>query len=200
MQRLVIENQYFPNVIVINSLSLGTYYVLEQYENYQKMSFRNRTMIVGANGAIPLSIPLEDGRDQKRRIRDVKISYTSNWQVQHLRTIASCYNRSPWFEFYSNELESLFEEKPKYLFDWNLKCVEWVFQKLELGIDIIQTESYKSNYEDPAILDLRNQIRPATLQNFDHQCPKYSQVFEDRIGFLPGMSSLDLLFCTGRKR
>jgi hypothetical protein len=48
---------------------------LKEYEHYQKGSFRNRTIIPGANGLIPLSVPLQNGRDQRALFKNIKIAY-----------------------------------------------------------------------------------------------------------------------------
>src|ERR1035437_9978726 len=105
---LITEFQYFPSIILYKNLNKFSNIVFEQYEYYQKMSFRNRCRIVGAGGAIDLSIPLEKGRDQRSLIRDVRISGVRPWQAEHWKTILSCYSRSPWFEFYRDGLEELY--------------------------------------------------------------------------------------------
>src|SRR5579872_5915140 len=97
---LITDFQYFPSIILYNNLYKFSNIVFEQYEYYQKMSFRNRCRIAGAGGIIDLSIPLEKGRDQRSLIRDVRISGARQWQAEHWKTILSCYSRSPWFEFY----------------------------------------------------------------------------------------------------
>ena len=98
--KLIIESQSFYPVIFYKNSSQFSYILFDQYESYQKMSFRNRFMIAGANGIISLTVPLENGREQKRLMKDVRISNAHSWQKQHWKTIESCYNKSPWFEFY----------------------------------------------------------------------------------------------------
>jgi WbqC-like protein family len=53
---------------------------------------------------------------------------------------------------------------------------------------------------DNNILNLRNSILPKahkTKDDLHFVAPVYNQVFEDRLGFLPNLSALDLLFCCG---
>src|SRR5580658_7890826 len=108
---LLTEYQYFPAISLYSALNKNTNVIFEQYEHYQKMSFRNRCIISGANGRIHLSVPLAFGREQKTLTREVKILASSDWQKSHWKTIVSCYNRSPWFEFYRNELEALYKKQ-----------------------------------------------------------------------------------------
>ena len=194
---LLIEYQYFPSVILFNTSFNFSNIVFEQYEFYQKMGFRNRCRIAGANGVIDLSIPLENGRDQKAFIRDVKIAGSHRWQAAHWKSILSCYNRSPWFEFYRDSLEKLYRRPFVFLVDWDLECFEWALESMEIKPGISFTETFRPVYEEIAWKDWRNKIRPGNLEELP--AVKYRQVFEDRLGFLPNLSILDLLFCEGKR-
>jgi hypothetical protein len=88
---LIIDIQYFPSIILYKSLYKFSNIVFDQYETYQKMGFRNRCQIAGAQGVVNLSVPLVQGRDQKTLVRDVRISYRQPWAAQHWKTIVSCY-------------------------------------------------------------------------------------------------------------
>lgn len=168
---------------------------IERYETYQKMSFRNRTVIAGSNGLINLSVPLEKGRSQKLLIRDIKISYSENWQEQHWRSIKSCYGNSPFFEYYENSLFLQFQQKQVFLLDLNLSLMEWVKKQLKLNAVLEMTEAYQTD-PGPEIFDGRNLSKPKTLEEGSEPI-RYTQVFEDRIGSQPNLSILDLIFCVG---
>jgi hypothetical protein len=177
--------------------------VFEQYESYQKMSFRNRCQIAGAEGAIDLSIPLVRGRDQKALLKDVRISASQPWQSQHWKTIVSCYSRSPWFEFYRDELEELYRKQWDFLLDWNLVCFEWTLKVLGISIPVSLTDSYEKRYSGDLVTDWRGKILPkhraGGMAGLDVPVSPYRQVFEERIGFIPNLSVLDLLFCEGKQ-
>ena len=193
---LLIENQYLSPISLYLTLEGSSNIVFEQFEVYQKRSFRNRCIIAGANGQISLSIPLHEGREQKRFIRDIRIANQYGWQDQHWKTIVSSYNRSPWFEYYKSSLEKFYVKRFEFLFDWNLALFEWTIQKLEMDKVAELTYHFEKEYDDHEWLDLRNKLLPKNYQNF--KVPNYSQVFMDRSGFLPNLSILDLLFCEGK--
>jgi len=193
---LISEIQYFPSVILYKYLYKFSNIVFEQYESYQKMSFRNRCMIAGANGAVTLSIPLETGRNQKTLMKDVRISNSEKWQSRHWKSIESSYNKSSWFEFYKDELKALYEKPVDFLADWNLYCFEWSVKKLGTGFSFSNSASFTKEYNPDEFLDLRNAILPKNYTEFEPI--KYTQVFEDRTGFIPNLSILDLLFCEGK--
>jgi hypothetical protein len=194
---LIIEYQYLPNVYLFSILYNKTNIVFEQYENYQKMSFRNRCLLAGSGGVIGLSVPLEKGRDQKALITEVRIDNSSDWQERHWRTIESCYRKSPWFEYYALSLEEFYKKKYEILVDWNLGLFNWSITQLGLQLAIGQTESYQKIYDNQTVTDLRNQVLPKNYQSFP--CAPYRQVFEERTGFLPNLSVLDLIFCEGKR-
>ena len=193
---LLIENQYLAPFSLYLTLEGSSNIVFEQFEVFQKRSFRNRCIIAGANGPVSLSIPLHEGREQKRFIRDIRIANQYGWQDQHWKTIVSSYNRSPWFEYYKSSLEKFYVKRFEFLFDWNLALFEWTIQKLEMDKVAELTYHFKKEYDDHEWLDLRNKLLPKNYQNF--KVPNYSQVFMERSGFLPNLSILDLLFCEGK--
>ena len=161
---------------------------------YRKMSFRNRCLIAGAQGMISLSVPLEQGRNQQIPMNEVRISYTEKWQSRHFKSIRSAYNRSPFFDFYADELAAIYQRPFELLTDWNLCCLEWIKDKLVWRTGIRFTDS-AIPYQSDGIMDLRNRVLP---NNFMEWKPvKYRQVFEERTGFFPNLSILDPLFNCG---
>ena len=196
MNTLLIENQLFPTIdyfkILINHPNL----IIEAFEKYQKMSFRNRYVIFGSNGLIHLTIPIKGGRQQKLKFSKVEIDYSQNWQVKHWRGLTSSYSNSPYFEFYEDRLKSLIFSEEKYLFSYNLKALKWILSSINLDVKISFTSEYKNKYEN--LVDFRNLLLPKNFQRIDFiYQPKYTQVFEDRLGFQPNLSILDLLFAAG---
>jgi len=164
--------------------------IFDKDEHFQKMTARNRYDISGANNRIKLSIPLTKGREQRIVMSDVIIYNEERWQVQHWRTLVSVYKRSPFFDHYEDSLKTLFETPFTHLTAFNLASVIWVKEQLKLDFNIQQTENYIREYPKE-IIDLRHAKNsfPATI--------KYYQVFEDRIGFQPDLSILDLMFSEG---
>ncbi|MGE5106705.1 MAG: WbqC family protein [Sphingobacteriales bacterium] len=193
---LVVECQYLPPVSLFKSLGNVSDVKIEQYEYYQKFSFRNRCLLAGPNGILSLSVPLEDGRDQKRLIRDVKISYAENWQLRHWRSIHDAYRKSPFFEEYMDDIKSFFETKPAFLFDWNLMWLEWLVKQSGLKVNMDFTKEYVKEYPE-GYIDLRSKITPKNYLEQSSGSPEYVQVFSERRGFQPNLSFLDMLLCEG---
>ncbi len=194
-KHLIIECQYFGSSNYINMLFQFSNIKIEQYESYQKMSFRNRCVVAGSNGLVNLSIPLENGRNKKQLMRDMRISYLGRWQVEHWRTIESCYSRSPYFEFFRDDVKNLIDKNQTFLLDKNMAILEWLKKTLRIPGEISLTDSYHKEYPAEAA-DKRNYILPKNFQEMPAAF-EYTQVFADRIGFQPNLCILDLLFCSG---
>jgi hypothetical protein len=216
IMNLIIDIQYFPSIILYKNLYKFSNVVFDQYEAYQKMGFRNRCQIAGAQGVVDLSIPLVKGRGQKTLVRDVRVSDRLPWAAQHWKTIVSCYNRSPWFDHYRDELEGLYRQRFDYLLDWDMACFDWSIRALGLGIPMGLTEGWVREYLSEGDVDWRGRLRPKDLgvegakggsrdvdragaERIVTSWPvRYRQVFEERTGFIPNLSILDLLFCEGK--
>jgi len=193
---ILFDLQYFPPITYFSALYNQSYVYLDIYESYRKMSFRNRCQIAGADGIVSLSIPLKQGRNQLAAVNLVEISNSENWQARHFKSICSVYNRSPFFEYYADELNAIYQLRVERLAEWNLVCLDWLHLKLEWPAKIRFTDSAIA-YGTPGWEDHRNLVLP---KNHDLWQPvKYRQVFEEKTGFLPNLSVLDLIFNTGNE-
>jgi hypothetical protein len=166
--------------------------ILDKAEHFEKMSYRNKYYITGSSGMICLSIPLQKGREQRNPVGTIRISNAERWQVQHWRTLVSVYKRSPYFDHYEPSLRQLFEREFDLLADFNLASITWLRQQLKADFLIETTDTYQKEFNEAT--DLRNMKR-SKEKGLNY--PEYYQLFEERNGFLPNLSLLDLLFSEG---
>ena len=159
----------------------------------------NRCTLLGGNGPITLTVPLDGGRNQKTIFKEIKILNKEKWQDRHWKTINSCYNKSPWFDHYRDSLGLLYAKRFELLIDWNFSCLEWICDKLAISTRFSLTDKFEKNYEAGGYVDLRGELIPATINNKFPDVERYPQVFGDRFGFVPNLSVLDYLFCVGPK-
>jgi WbqC-like protein family len=195
MKSILIELHYLPSVAFFSQIAQYEEVIIESCENYQKGSYRNRCQILGANGVLSMSIPLEKGKHQQTPIRDVRINYVERWQTQHWQSIRSAYGRAPFWEFYGDYFEPIYQKKYEFLFDFNIDLFQTCCKLLKINSKISFNTHYAKDIEHPEIIDFRNQIKP----NQFFPTPKYPQIFEDRFGFVPDLSIIDLMFCMGNQ-
>ncbi len=185
---------YFGPISLYQSLVDYNEVYIDAAENYQKQSYRNRQYIYGANAELMLNIPVKHSRSKQRlKYRDSQIENDFEWQDLHFKSLASAYRTSPYFEFFEDDIEPLFKEKFTSLFDFNLKCFKTTLGLLDLEIKIEMTSEYVVKYND--IDDQRKLINAKSKSDFNIK--PYHQVFEDKFGFIPNLSILDLLFNLG---
>ncbi|MFL0353754.1 WbqC family protein [Xanthomarina sp. GH4-25] len=190
---ILIHPTYFPNVAHVAAMALAGDVVFEMDDNYQKQTYRNRTYIYGANGKLLLNIPIIHSQKERQKYRDIKIYNAENWQTVHWKSLEAAYRTSPYFEFYEDDLYPLFTKKADYLLDFNLKCMDIVFDCLQLDLNISKTDTYQKTVEDKTDFRYLANARKEVSYNFE----SYIQVFDDKHGFIPNLSILDLLFNEG---
>ncbi|MCX6180871.1 MAG: WbqC family protein [Bacteroidetes bacterium] len=167
--------------------------LLEVHEHFPKQTFRSRTEIYGANGKLNISIPLQRRNTEHTSISKMLISYDESWQNILWRSITAAYRSSPFFEYYEGELEKLIYAKPELLIDYNSALHQWICTKLKLENNFTPTTEYHKSYDN--IIDFRTGIHPKKGATFTHA--EYMQVFSSKMGFIPNLSIIDLLFNEG---
>lgn len=201
MEALIVDTQYFGDCAYFSSLVKHTDMLIDQYERHRKGSFLNRCVIAGANGPIKLSVPLEKGREQKTPVKEIRISNQEKWQHEHWKSLLSCYNGSPWFVYYTDSMSYLYQKKFSFLLDWNIACMEWMMAKLGVTLNWNLTAAYQEEYTSTGeYVDFRSRSSLRKKQAITDLTFRYRQVFEEKTGFIPGMSIVDLLFCEGARK
>ncbi|RKW63017.1 MAG: hypothetical protein D8B49_03275 [Riemerella sp.] len=160
--------------------------ILEQEEHFPKQTYRNRACIFGANGKLPLIIPIN--HNGKRAFRDIEISYSERWQALHWKSIKTAYQSSPYFEFYEDQLSKVYENQPKFLIDFNLKSLEIIQKLLKTDQSFSLTEEY---IKTPSAKDFRESFSAKIEPAFQQE--EYYQTFSDKLGFIKDLSVVDLL-------
>ncbi|MFZ9660930.1 MAG: WbqC family protein [Chitinophagaceae bacterium] len=194
---LVLDNQYFAPITEFKSLSKSNFIITPISVLYKKQSFANRMFLAGSQGIQDLSIPILGGRSKRQIFKDVKMDHRSNWRLKHWRTIESCYRRSPFFEYYEKELKELFVLEIEFLWIWNNLLLKWVLNKI--GSPALIYTDLDQNLCTTPINDGNIQVLPKNYKEIwlQSQWEPYLQVFQDKNGFLPNLSILDLIFCLG---
>ncbi|MCK4661418.1 MAG: WbqC family protein [Bacteroidales bacterium] len=195
----ILSIAYLPPIQYFTKLLEYSVCHIEKYENYIKQTYRNRCMIYSANGIQTLSVPVAKGKLHKTLIKDVQISYDTNWQKNHLKSIESAYRSSPYYEFYIDEISPLYYSKHTFLFDFNLLIINIFLKLLEISTEIKFTTNYISLHKKN-IKDFRLSIHPKnsfSLSDNEFKQTEYHQVFTDKFGFKTNLSIIDLLFNEG---
>ncbi len=194
--KAVLPLAYLASIQFFSKYFLYKKVYIEQFENYNKQSFRNRTYIYSANGKLALNIPIVKGRTPKQNYKDVRISYDENWQKKHIRAIEAAYKHSPFFEFYWDDFLPFYTQKWEFLWNFNLKLHKICLKNIGLSDEICLTERYMQS-EDAHHYHFLIRAKGKKLSDEFYEEVPYYQVFSDKMNFIPNLSILDLLFNEG---
>lgn len=183
---------YFSPIAQYAAIFKENEVVFEIEDNFQKQTYRNRCYIYGANGKLSLNIPIKHQTTEgRKKTKDTLVENDFPWQQQHYKSLQSAYRASPFFEFYEDDLQPIFNKKYKYIQDVNIDTFLFITGALELTQEFKKTSEY--------IIDANNDYRSLAIakKGVEIDMDHYIQMFDDKFGFIPNLSILDLLFMEG---
>ena len=219
MTTALLQTTYFGPIQWYQKLHRYDHCLIEQYDSFQKQTYRNRCVIATANGVQALTVPVEHTNlspltsHLSTLVKDLRISDHNQWRRVHWNALQSAYSESPFFEYYVDDLHPFFEKKYAFLLDFNEAIRQKICELIDIHPHVVHSSQFiVHNYEpQPAqnnyelctmnyelIADFRDVINAKHPQPDAEFTPKeYWQVFQHKYGFLPNLSILDLLFNMG---
>ncbi len=191
-REIILSPACFPGIDYIAFLANCKSAEIDISGNYIKQSYRNRFKLLAASGPMDIVIPVLHKEGVKQEMKHIQICYTEHWQKRAWRTIVSAYGKAPYFLYYADKYEQLFNLKTELLIDWNKQILQHLSADLLFNLPTF-CETWKPVYLDKS--DLRESIHPK--KNALVEIPPYHQVFSDKINFQSGLSCIDLLFNLG---
>ncbi|MEI7723784.1 MAG: WbqC family protein [Bacteroidota bacterium] len=185
---------YFPSVSYMAEVLRADDIVIEAFESYTKQTCRNHCTIFGPNGQQTLSIPVIRTNGNHTLTKDILISEHQPWQKIHWRSIETAYNNSPFFLYYQDHFVSFFEKNYRFLIDLNTEILKTLIQLFKINRSIRFTTQFEKS--PLGIYDYRT-VFGAKYTGQNSHLQHYTQVFESRHGFIPGLSILDVIFNLG---
>lgn len=185
---------YFAPISQYKAIFQNESIVFEVEDNFQKQTYRNRCYIYASLGMLQMNVPIIHTHDliNRQKTKHTKIDNNYAWQQRQLKTLQAAYRSSPYYEFYEDDLIPIFEKKHHFLLDLNLETHAFIMDAIQEDIPITKTVEYLA---EPALKDARELANPK-LKNLSDFKP-YIQVFDNKHGFIPNLSILDLLFMEG---
>jgi hypothetical protein len=192
MKTLILAT-YFPSISNMVAVANANELVFEIEDNFQKQTNRTRAYIYSPNGIQILNVPVKHSKELHQKTKDVKIENDFDWQKQHLKSLEAAYRSSPFFEYFEAELQPIFSKKHTFLIDLNFESIELCLKFLRLNKTFEKTQEY---FREPTqTIDLR---KLADGKKDSSIFENYTQVFDDKHGFLNNLSVLDLIFNEGK--
>ncbi len=199
LPEVVLPFACLPNVEYLVWMAHASKVRIETRETFPKQTCRNRYAIMTAAGPAILTIPVKRPSGNHTQLNDVIVDAPERWVNLHWRAIESAYNKSPFFLYYRDAFEDIYQNPPEKLVDLNRQFLDVILKFSGINKTYTFTAEYHKEYPDE-IVDMRQHIMPKkaiihsfSIDNFD----PYIQVFSEIQLFEPNLSALDLLFNLG---
>lgn len=190
---ILIYPTYFPSISHYVAMLQASTITFEVEDNFQKQTNRNRMYIYSPNGLQMLNIPIKHSKEAHQKYKNIRIENDFGWQKNHFKSLEAAYRTSPFFEYFEDDFKPIFEKKHEFLLDLNFEIFELVNSALGVQLSFEKTTEYF--HEVPNKTDFRT-LANGKKDTFINE--PYTQVFEEKHGFLPNLSILDVLFNEGR--
>ena len=118
MKEVLLSTTYFGPIQWYQKLYRAECVQIEQWESFQKQTYRNRCLIATTQGVQALTVPIER-LSTVNYIKDIRISDHGNWRHLHWNALQSAYGESPFFEYYQDDIRPFYEKRWDYLLDFN---------------------------------------------------------------------------------
>ena len=192
---ILIHPTYFPSISHFSAMVQSENITFEIEDNFQKQTNRNRTYIYSPNGIQLLNIPVKHSKESHQKTKNIKIETDFDWQKQHFKSLEAGYRSSPFFEFFEDDIRPIFEKKYTFLLDLNFEVLDILSKCFRIKQDYTTTTEYFHEVDTTIITDFRALVNgKKDLSVFE----SYTQVFDDKYGFINNLSVIDLLFNEGK--
>lgn len=119
------------------------------------------------------------------------MDYSTPWVAKTERCIDTAYRSSAFFEYYRDSLFAILDSHPSTLWELDMAITRFFIDRLGLVTQLIETRSYMG----PDV-DIHPKRPDSILKKLGLDRPYY-QVFASKMGFVPNLSVMDLLFNEG---
>lgn len=180
--------------------SIGYYAVMSAYGDVRvdrSIPFNKRAKevhraeIADTRGRLRLTVPIAKPESSSTALwSDIKVSAHGDWWAVHLTALESAYGRTPYFEFYIDRFARFFT--PRSFGDSDESITDLV-----AGIDDEIRNILGIAPDGSQSADITDTVDFTSGQLPGLRDVEYYQIRADRLGFISGLSILDLIFNMG---
>ena len=189
---ILIYPTYFPSISHYIAMVNADSITFEVEDTIQKQTNRNRMYIYSPNGIQMLNIALKQDASNSK-FKDIKIDSQYNWQKNHFKSLEAAYKNSPFYDYLIDDLRIIFEKKYSFMLDVNFDVFEKINEALGLSLPFEKTTEYF--HEEIGKKDFRYLVNGKKDNTI---LEPYTQVFDNKHGFINNLSIIDLVFNEGR--
>ncbi|MBU0634937.1 MAG: WbqC family protein [Candidatus Omnitrophica bacterium] len=217
------QPQYLPWLGFFDKIDKSNCFVFLDTVQYKVREFQNRNKIRTKDGWIWLTVPVKHVSGERLALCDVEIDNSSDWAIEHSRSLEAWYMKAPYFKTYFPFFEELYRKRWDKLIDLNIEVIQYILSALGMQTPVkLESEIGTTKRSTDRIIEICGKLGADTYlsgsggkeyleeekfeennikllyQDFRH--PQYQQRFiDEQHSFLPYMCIVDLLFNEGGK-
>ena len=222
-EKIVVIHQpdFLPYLGFFDRLNKADIYVVFDNVQYVRSSrgWTSRDKIKTKNGEKWITVSTQKA-PRDTAINQILLSEVEDWRQEHLNLIRENYKHSDYFMEIMPYIEALYQSKQKRMMDFNMESIQMLIKLFDIEVEIvIASELNPVGKSNELIIDIMKKLdcykylsgdgardyyvpelyKKAGIeviwQEFHH--PEYQQQYS---GFIPYLSSIDLLFNCGIKK
>ena len=217
------QPNYLPWLGYLDRMAKADLFVVLDHVQFERRNYQNRTQILLEGDARWLTVPVVQ-LSQKERIIEKAVDNSEQgsrqWGPNHFKTLRYAYRKSPYFEVYAPRLQEILEARWDRLVDLNMATLEFLREAYDIRTPLrLSSEMKPEGARSELLLNICRQVSPDStflgglggsrryldkdafanagvgVQWQELQHPIYPQCHAGP--FVPGLTSLDLLFNMG---
>ena len=219
MRVAILQPSYLPWLGFFEQMHRSDQFILYDDVQFTRRDWRNRNRVRVLEGSAWLTVPVIQKNKYDQSLLETKIDNSTSWKRKHLETIRCHYSKTPFFDMYFPWCEKVFNSDWNFLLDLSLETIQYLKGELKINTPLLRSSElgYSGNKTERLISickqlgatqylsgdSARNYIsekdfsdQGIELEYQEYQHPEYPQRYE---GFVPFLSTIDLLFNCGEK-
>ena len=219
MRVTILQPSYLPWLGFFEQMHRSDQFVLYDDVQFTRRDWRNRNRIRVQEGSVWLTVPVIQKNKYEQSLLETKIDNSTSWKRKHLESIRCHYSKTPFFDLYFPWCEKTFNREWDFLLDLSLETIQYLKGELKINTPLLRSsELGESGNKSERLISICKQLGATqylsgeSAQNYisekdfsdqgigleyqNYQHPEYPQRYE---GFVPFLSTIDLLFNCGDK-
>ena len=191
-------------------------FIIEDNIQFEHQGFTNRNRIKTTSGAKWLTVPIAH-MGHPMQINEVRICTQEDWAERHWLSIKYHYCRAPFWKEYCDFFEQAYNQEWTLLIDLNMHLIKGIMRMLHIEKPVVMSSSLQvSGKKSEGVLAQCKELQADILLSgtgaknyidikrfeeegvkvffYDFRYPRYQQLHGE---FVPNLSVVDYLFCTG---
>jgi hypothetical protein len=219
MRVTILQPSYLPWLGFFEQMCRSDQFVLYDDVQFTRRDWRNRNRVRVLEGSVWLTVPVIQKNKYEQSLLETKIDNSTSWKRKHLETIRCHYSKTPFFDLHFPWCEKIFNSEWNFLLDLSLETIQYLKGELKINTPLLRSsELGEPGNKTERLVSICKQLGATqylsgeSARNYisekdfsdqgielvyqEYQHPEYPQRYE---GFVPFLSTIDLLFNCGDK-